>query len=308
MAASKDKGVKPSGLQTLVKWMQYIPGGALLFCVAPLLVLGYFAWRNWGAEHLDKALYAVRIENLVTTPQPTWIRSTNVREEVFKNGGLGQLSVLDPQASATIAHAFESHSWVQRASRVQKLPGGKVTVDIVYRRPVAMVYYEGHHTDTGTSQTKKPIKTGYYPVDDEGVVLPTADFDSSQVPGYFLVFAEGATPPSDVGMAFSDTRIKQSLILCRLLESARVELRLKQIYVERDERMAGPSPWIMRIKTSDNRFIDWGHAPGNEVAGEPSAQEKLAILLKWHADASSMLHIDLAKPLSLENKLTSGSR
>lgn len=288
--------------------MQYIPGGALLFCLAPLLVLGYFAWRNWGAEHLDKALYAVRIENLVTTPQPTWIRSSNVREEVFKNGGLGQLSVLDPQASATIAHAFESHSWVQRASRVQKLPGGKVTVDIVYRRPVAMVYYKGHHSDSGTSQINKPIKTGYYPVDDEGVVLPTADFDSSQVPGYFLVFAEDASPPSDVGMAFSDTRIKQSLSLCRLLESARVELRLKQIYVERDERMTGPSPWIMRIKTSDNRFIDWGHAPGNEVAGEPSAQEKLANLLKWHADASSMLHIDLAKPLILETKLTSGSR
>ena len=288
--------------------MQYIPGGALLFCLAPLLVLGYFAWRNWGAEHLDKALYAVRIENLVTTPQPTWIRSSNVREEVFKNGGLGQLSVLDPQASATIAHAFESHSWVQRASRVQKLPGGKVTVDIVYRRPVAMVYYKGHHSDSGTSQINKPIKTGYYPVDDEGVVLPTADFDSSQVPGYFLVFAEDASPPSDVGMAFSDTRIKQSLSLCRLLESARVELRLKQIFVERDERMTGPSPWIMRIKTSDNRFIDWGHAPGNEVAGEPSAQEKLANLLKWHADASSMLHIDLAKPLILETKLTSGSR
>lgn len=280
--------------------MRYIPGGALIFAVTPLLILGYFAWRNWGAEHLDRALYAVKIENLITTPQPTWIRNTKVREEVFKNSGLGQLSVLDPQASATIAHAFESHSWVQRASRVQKLPGGKVTVDIVYRRPIAMVYYDGH-----SSPSSAKVEKGFFPVDEEGVVLPLADFDESQVRSYFVVIAEGATPPSDVGMTYSDTRIKQALLLCRVLEPSRVELRLEGIMVERDERMGGPNPWVLRIKTSDNRFINWGHAPGNEVPGEPTAQEKFVNLIKWHSDASATLQIDLTRPVVRETKLTS---
>jgi len=281
--------------------MRYVPGGALLFAVTPLLILGYFAWKNWGAEHLDVALYAVRIENLVTTQQPTWIRNTKVREEVFKNSGLGQLSVLDPQASATIAHAFESHSWVQRASRVQKLPGGKVTVDIVYRRPIAMVYYDGHANPSSTKVNK-----GFFPVDEDGVVLPLADFDENQVRSYFVVIAEGATPPSEVGMTYADTRIKQSLLLCRLLDSARVELRLEGIMVERDDRMGGPTPWVMHIKTSDNRFINWGHAPGSEVPDEPTAQEKFANMIKWNADASSTLQIDLTKPLTRETKLTIG--
>ncbi len=302
MAAAKDKEVKPSGLQTVAQWVRYIPGGALLFAVAPLLILGYFAWKNWGAEHLDVALYAVRIENLVTTPQPTWIRNTKVREEVFTNSGLGQLSVLDPQASATIAHAFESHSWVQRASRVQKLPGGKVTVDIVYRRPVAMVFYDGSRANPSSTKIDK----GFFPVDEEGVVLPTADFDANQVRSYFVVKAEGASPPSDVGMTYSDTRIKQALLLCRLLDAVRVELRLERIIVERDEHIGGQSPWLMRIISSDNRFINWGHAPGFEVAGEPTAREKYANLLKWNADPSSTLQIDLTKPLQLETRLTSG--
>ena len=279
--------------------MHYIPGGALLFAVTPLLILGYFAWRNWGAEHLDVALYAVKIENLVTTPQPTWIRNTQVREEVFKNSGLGQLSVLDPQASATIAHAFESHSWIQRASRVQKLPGGKVTVDIVYRRPIAMVYYDGHANPSSSN-----VKVGFFPVDEEGVVLPLADFDESQVRNYFVVIADGATPPSEVGMTYSDTRIKQTLLLCRLLDSARAELRLAGITVFRDDRMGGPSPWVMHINTSDNRLINWGHAPGSEAPGEPTAQEKFTNLVKWHTDASSTLQIDLTKPLIRETKLT----
>ena len=281
--------------------MQYIPGGALLFAIAPLLILGYLAWKNWGAEHLDVALYAVRIENLVATPQPTWIRTTKVREEVFKNSGLGQLSVLDPQASATIAHAFESHSWVQHASRVQKLPGGKVTVDIVYRRPIAMVYY-----DSRANPISAQIEERFFPVDEEGVVLPTEDFDKSQVrSSYFMVIAEAATPPSDVGMTYSDTRIKQALALCRWLDPVRVELRLERIIVERDERVGGPSRCVMRIITSDKRIMNWGHAPGCEVPGEPTAKEKLTNLIKWNADASSTLQIDLTKPLVLESRLTS---
>lgn len=304
MAASKDKEVKLSGLQMIAHWMHYVPGGALLFAVLPLLILGYFAWLYWGAEHLDRALYAVKIENVVVTPQPTWIRNTNVREEVFNNGALGQLSVLDPQASATIAHAFASHSWVQRVARVQKLTGGKVTVDIVYRRPIAMVRYEGGNLNPISSQIKK----GYYPIDEEGVILPTADFDSSQVTAYFLIDAEGATPPSDVGMAFSDTRIKQSVVLCRALEAVRVDLRLLWIRVNRDDRMGGPNPWVLHIETSDKRSIFWGHAPGLEVSGEPSAQAKLTNLIKWHADTNSTLQIDLTRPFILDTKLTSDGR
>lgn len=295
LAASKDKEVKPIGLQKLAQWMQYVPGGALIFAVVPLLLVGYFAWYHWGAHHVDRALYAVQLENLITTPQPTWIRNSKVREEVFNSGGLGQLSLIDPQASATIAHAFESHSWVQRAAYVKKNADGKVNVDIVYRRPVAMVYYPG----------SADVIPGFFPVDEEGVVLPKSDFDSSQVTSFFMIYAEGAAPPNDVGMAFSDVRVRQALSLCRFLEPVRVDLRLEGIYVDRDLRMGGPSPWIMRIRTSDQKAINWGHAPGSEMPGEPDAQSKLAMLTKWHASANSTIEIDLTKAQALETKLTS---
>jgi len=304
LAASKDKEVKPSGLQQFAQWMHYVPGGALLFAAAPLLILGYFAWYYWGAHHLDTALYAVKFDNLVTTPQPTWIRSTKVRDEVFKAGGLGQLSLLDPQASATIAHAFESHSWVQRATYVKKNTNGKVNVDLIYRRPIAMIHYKSSDSNTKSTQ----IKEGFFPVDEEGVVLPMVDFDQSQVTSYFLIYLEGATPPSDVGMAFADIRIRQSLVLCRFLESLRVELRLQAIYIVRDLHLGDANPWGLCIQTSDKRRINWGHAPGAESPHEPLAQEKLAALTKWRADTSAMIEIDLSKPQMLETKPTSGAR
>ena len=304
MAASKDKEVKPSGLQQFAQWMHYVPGGALLFAVAPLLIIGYFAWYYWGAHHLDTALYAVKLENLVTTPQPTWIRSTKVRDEVFNAGGLGQLSLLDPQASATIAHAFESHSWVQRTTYVKKNADGKVNVDLIYRRPIAMIHYKSSDLSPNSVQ----VKEGYFPVDEEGVVLPMVDFDQSQVPNYFLVYLEGATPPSDVGMPFSDLRIRQALVLCRYLESIRVEMRLQAIYIVRDIHLGDLNPWGLCIQTSDKRRIIWGHAPGAESPNEPLAQEKLAALTQWRADTRGTIEIDLTKPQAFESKLTSSPR
>ncbi len=302
MAAAKDKEVRKTNWGRLAQLLQFVPGGALLFAVVPLLILGYFGWYYWGAEHLDKALYAVRIENLITTPQPTWIRSTKVREEVFASGGLGQLSLLDPQASATIAHAFESHSWVQQATRVTKLTGGKVTVDLIYRRPIAMVHYDGSKT-TATTNAPPP---GYYPVDESGVILPTADFDQSQVWNYLLIYAEGAMAPCDIGMAYSDSRIRQALQLCRVLETERIDLRLEGIYVVADERLVGTAGWLMWIRTADNKKVLWGHAPGNEVAGEANAQLKLAKLVQWRGEGNSSLQLDLLSPSSSEKKLISG--
>jgi hypothetical protein len=243
------------------------------------------------------------MDNLVTTPQPTWIRNSKVRDEVFQHNGLGQLSLLDPQASATIARAFESHSWVQQATRVTKLSGGKVTVDLIYRRPIAMVNYAAPRSSDTDSDASRLL---FYPVDEAGVILPTTDFDQSQVWNYLLIYAEGATAPAETGMAYSDHRIKQALALCRILEPARIELQLESVHVVADDRLVGPSGWILWVRTSDDKTVRWGHAPGAEIPGEANAQIKLAKLTEWRKGSNSMLQLDLLSPTTAEKKLISG--
>ena len=66
-------------------------------------------------------LYSLSPEDLVVTPQPDWIKP-NVANEVFEEH-LGDISLLQPNASATIAQAFEAHYWVKSASRVAKASG-----------------------------------------------------------------------------------------------------------------------------------------------------------------------------------------
>ncbi|MEZ6137861.1 MAG: hypothetical protein R3C53_23485 [Pirellulaceae bacterium] len=60
--------------QRVVDVLQYIPGGALLFAVVPMLVLGYLGWFYYGADHIDGAFYSVNFEHITVTQQPPWIK------------------------------------------------------------------------------------------------------------------------------------------------------------------------------------------------------------------------------------------
>ncbi|MFO1063492.1 MAG: hypothetical protein U0892_06465 [Pirellulales bacterium] len=263
----------PTRWEILSARLKALPGAGLAFALIPLLIIGYFGWYYWGAEHLDQTLYALRAENIELTQQPEWIKG-NVRDEVYQNGSLNQISLLDPQASATIAHAFDAHICVKNTRRVRKLGGGKVQVDVQYRMPAAMVYFE-------RKSAAGDLKRGCIPVDDESVALPKEGFTSEQVVrDYFRIYAVGATPPQDIGMPFGDMRIVEALKLCKLLSPVRTVLKLEEIYVDQDQP-GGPSPWILRILTDDKRQIIWGHAPGDESVGEPRVELKISMMERW---------------------------
>lgn len=285
MDASKDNS---SWLRTLLKVFKHIPGAALMFAVVPLLVLGYLGWFYYGADHLDLALYSLRQENLVVTQQPEWIKSPVV-EEVFENGGLKRISLLDPNATATIAQAFETHNWVKSTTRVTKSVGGKVEVDLIFRKPAAMVYYspQTNQANAAPSSPNSQLpagaqpQRGFYPVDADGIILPKQDFQADDIWHYFQLFAEGARPAGDIGMAFGDARISEALKLCLYLNDVREPLQLQEIWVHHDTNSAGPSPWIMTIVSRDKHQMLWGHAPELEAIGEQAAESKKSRLAAW---------------------------
>ncbi len=271
-----DKAEHSSLRNRIAAIVQHIPGGALLFAVGMLVIFGYFGWYYYGADHLDHALYSLRMEKLSVTPQPPWIK-TPVAEEVYRNGRLDRISLLDARANAAIAQAFETHHWVDTTTRVSKAVGGRVSVDLVYRQPIAMVFFEKQN-DANPSKVSK----GFFPIDGEGTVLPTADFSSEDVWSYFMIIAEEARPAGDTGMPYGDVRITQALTLCQFLAKHRETYQLQEIWVNHDSLASGPSPWSLTVITRDKtRAIVWGHAPQYEARGELPADEKLTRMLAW---------------------------
>ncbi len=254
--------------------VQHIPGGALLFAVLMLVVLGYFGWYYYGADHLDHAFYSLRLEKVKVTPQPEWIRA-NVAEEVYNKNRLDRISLLDPRATAAIAQAFETHHWIKTTTRVSKSVGNNVLVDVVYRRPMAMIHVEYANPKSGETEE------GFLPIDSEGTILPPDDL-KDKVRKYFIVYAQNARLAGDIGMPYGDARIMEALSLCEYLEQYREEYGLEVIEIQQDSLTSGPSPWSLSAFTRDKRRkIIWGHAPKLEDRGELPAEEKLKQLLAW---------------------------
>jgi hypothetical protein len=266
--------------------MHVVPGGALLFALIPLVVFGYLGWYHYGAKRLDQALYSLRIDQIRVTNQPDWILSS-VLDEVYSSNRLDRVNLLDPAASATIASAFETHPWVEKTARVHKAQSQGVTVDVVYRKPLAMIqvfYYP--ITESGIKSNER--KEGYYPIDYKGVVLPVGDFKKNQalVWDYLMIEIENIELPSaQPGMPLNDLRVMEALKLAGFLEKKCEPkgLGLQWIRVRRDQSLTSASPWILELWTIDDRMIVWGRAPGAEATGENHPDRKLDILKNWLA-------------------------
>jgi hypothetical protein len=280
---------------------QLIPRGALLSVVGPLVlaILGYFGWRYWGAERLDRALYSLTAERLDVTPQPDWIPG-NVKDEVLSSGALADISLLDRQATSSIARAFDSHPWVQETVLVEKSAGGHVRVRLTYRKPLALIFCQ----PTSESEQNEPLKSkaGFYAVDENGMVLPSDGFVVKSEKDYFLVFTEGAKPPSIAGAAFGDPKISQALLLCKLLEPVRQTWALRSIHVQTDPTPSTAQPWILGIVTFNKQQIVWGHAPGLEVSGEAPVPKKVEKLKNFFQSQASSLPAPTVIDLRFANR------
>ena len=104
---------------------------AALSIIWPLLlvVAGYAAWNQWGADYLAEKYHGVDPSLIEITETPVYVRS-NLVETVYRDTAMEGLSLLDPQATAKIASAFASHPWVRSVNSVRKSPHGVIDVRI----------------------------------------------------------------------------------------------------------------------------------------------------------------------------------
>jgi hypothetical protein len=264
-----------------------IPRTAALSMVGPglLIVFGYVFWVNWGAAKIDHTYFALSSENIIVTNPPTWVRS-NIASEVFQGSGIKHVSLQDREACSIIASAFTQHPWIERVHRVSKLAGAQVKVDVEFRRPFACVYCEKRKSAPAVPQiesvSQDPTRSSdnvekvYYIVDVYGVNLPSRDFDPKDIFNYVHIYCPDLAPPTGPeGSIYEDTRVLNSLRICELLQKVKVQFDVESINVMPENSQHPNHRWVYEIVLKGNRAIYWGHAPGEETAGEDNAQAKL---------------------------------
>jgi hypothetical protein len=153
--------------------------------------------------------------------------------------------------------------------RVRKQAPGVVTVDLEYRRPVALVEVLFNNV------------LSYEPVDMDGVVLPEDLFrrDEKQLNKFLRITADYSMPTGVLGTPWGDQRITGAAHVAALIEKAWQRWNLARIIAHPPQGPAGRCTF--EICSRGNSRILWGHAPGEEASSEPPALRKVLWLAEY---------------------------
>lgn len=235
---------------------------ALLFAI--VVAVGWrMAWDKVGEHVLAGDDYRVTPEKIVTSDLPPWIHC-DLKAEVMRDASVERsLSLLDNDLTKRLANAFSLHPWVARVDRVSKHHPARVEVQLVYRRPVAMVEVSG----------------GLLPVDEHGILLPSADFSPAEAKRYPRIARIESHPSGPVGTNWGDANVSGAARIAAILAG-----RWKKLHLY---RVLAPAPataddyadrYTYELSTHAGTRLVWGRPPGSEPTGEPKAAEKVARL------------------------------
>ncbi len=270
--AAKRRGMGGSAVAFLATALKPLSGGSrgMLFAIALLsifFILIGLAWQRFGSLVVQDPKFQLTLDKLEVTESPAWV-VTDVKKEAFDNGSLEGLSLLDQQTIRLVEQSFTMHAWVEEVVRASKTPDGRVEVSLRYRRPVIMVAVRG----------------GYYPIDSQGVVLPTDGFSEQSTMEYLQFYAEGLYKIEQrlTGSKYGDDRVIAAAQIAHALGTLWRDAGLVRIDVYR----LGDSPLLSNnpsyeLATAEGRRVVWGSAPGRERNGELSPADKVSLLARY---------------------------
>lgn len=222
----------------------------------------------------DREEYKIGVEQIVISPAPRWVPEDLV-QRVFARADFGDsLSLQDPMVSEKIALAFHTHPWIEQLKRVRKSYPAKVTVDVVYREPVAMVQVVGG---------------GYLPVDKFGHLLPDEDFSPADIDRYPII-ADVTSIPIRRGESWGDPAVVGAAELAAVLtRSSEGEqswwraLGLKAIQAPQQVAIGNDAANLQyRLITEGGSEILWGRSPSTQHPAELQVAQKLERMAEYH--------------------------
>jgi hypothetical protein len=297
-AASRKKEVPPAAgflsgwIPSTAGPLHHLTTGVVL--IVALMGSACYAWHRWGSSITAGSDYVLQAEQVQITPPPSWIRA-DVRAEVVRDGALAGVSILDRQLTVKVAQAFAMHSWVEQVSRVSKHHPARVTVELIYRKPVAMV--EVVHNQ----------RPGLLPIDADGVLLPPQDFCDDegnpleQMRDYLRIAVPHATPIGPVGTAWGQAEVHEAARIAAVFRES-----WKHCGLYRIQLVPSGSPDSTRIQpvfelhSRSGAAVIWGRAPDSRNdADTKTALAKVTAVLQYVQTHGSLeaappgIHLDL---------------
>jgi hypothetical protein len=242
----------------------YRPSFLFPAAVSLALIVTWPYLAAWTPDLRGRSEFVLSPERIVLPPGNEWVPSGLARR-VLQKSGISKASLLDDDLAERLARAFAAEPWVKQVRGVRKHRGGRVTVDLVFRRPVLMAAASG----------------GMYPIDDSGVLLPPVDFSAGDISRFPIARNVRSLPSGPPGQAWGDPIVEGAARLAAELHPADSapspweRFRFAAILLPTpDSASPGPEELSYQLETRGGSRIVWGQAPGKESL-EPPTEVKL---------------------------------
>lgn len=249
--------------------------GTVLAVIALCTLGGRAVWEFVGPTVIGRDRYLLRVDKVIISDLPEWTVA-DVRGQVIQNSGLaGRLSVLDKDFSTKIASAFELHPWVESVKQITKRPPAGVFVELVYRRPVAVI-----EAPYGESSQLLPI-------DAHAILLPPDDVPL--IRRSYLPRITGILNQPPAGQRWDDPRVAGAIDLAVRMSDDWDALSLVEISPSaRPEIQPDRRYFVYDMVTRGGTRIVWGAPPMEGVPGEDDFAVKLGRLKQCVAQYAAL--------------------
>lgn len=255
-----------------------------------LIIVGYVGYNRWGADRLATKFQGVRQDQITIPPPHRYIR-TDIVAETYKDYALGDVSQLDPKATARIAASFANHPWVRNVDSVRKLPHGEIDVRLEYRVPVAVFHV--------TSSVVPIADDHYLALDGEGVFLPNEKLtldDAAEMIQIEVMDVQDHIESGIYGEPFGERRVEAAARLAKLLVPLKSKVHVTKITSADNSR--GNFVPQLEITIGNNTRLFWGSPPGQEQPNERDALEKAQDLINGNYQSGDDLRVAKRSPSS----------
>ncbi|MEZ6064803.1 MAG: hypothetical protein R3B90_03635 [Planctomycetaceae bacterium] len=269
---SRSKALPPKAPSLLVRTLRtlYQPAYLLPLSVALGSVLLWPYLAAWAPKIEGQAEYRLSIEQVHLPEGHAWLPADIAQRVVARvvTAVDHEPSLLDRNLAREVAAAIEAEPWVAEVRRVSINRDRTITIDVDYRRPVALV--ECPH--------------GVVPVDATGCVLPLNDIPLSSVVELPVVRTAEHGPRGLPGETWGDDRVVSAARLAEVMlqvdsthsnQTRWQWLGLREIRLPFASREQATAPFEL-VTTGGSRLL-WGTPPGTDSL-EPSTDIKLARL------------------------------
>ncbi|MCH9654032.1 MAG: cell division protein FtsQ/DivIB [Planctomycetes bacterium] len=248
--------------------MLFRPKVLLILAICASGLFFFQKLKNQLPDLTQRKEYQIETKNLSLNPAPPHYVPIDIVDQVIKRSQLPEkVSLLDQALVLKIAEAFQNHPWVQKVVSVQKT--NTVVVEVLFRKPAAMV----------------ELKQNLYPVDNEGILLPSEDFSVSDARRYPIITGIRSVPEGSAGSPWGDLTVKGAAQLAEALGPYWKELDI--VSIEAPRRTTAKlvlDDLIYRLITTGGSEIVWGRSPKSQRRGELRVEQKIGKLEKYYRD------------------------